>query len=676
MRIISRTGICKEPSSGIHLDVLGPVNFDNTTNLKNTLFLDSASTIEALATSAVANKIRIGVLASTTSIDIGVAAHAKNITIGGPNDTVLIQGTVVTNNATNLNVQDKIITLNKGGAVNSASESGVEFEENNIITSYFRTNAARNAFEMKAPALAGRIALQPGSANFIHTIISTAASDNKIWTLPNTNDTFAGIASAQTLTNKTITSATLNGTTSIAGTALNVSATTTTFTQPVTMQNTVTLTGASLSVSNASTFTGSTTLSGAVTLNNDMLPSGSRTIGSAGLRLANVFTTLLNVSGTATFSSTISGSVSGSAATLTTSRLLWGNSFNGSANVTGVIQGAAGTASAPGYTFSSDTNTGIFRPLVNTVAISTNGFERLRINASGLVGIGNVSPLALLHVSGSFRSNAAVVQNLSPQTNNSGFVGTGGSVFNSGRFTDFYVNNNLHIQQNNATGSGIKFADDGDIVDMNDGSCAVRFSTGLKVYSGPYGGSPVIHLEQNGRIWTRGMSVQDGSSGVHDIGSSGNRFGTIWTSGANTAGTLQVQRIHVLGAPNNNIGEIAARFNTVYALTFNSPSDERLKVNIQESQPVLNKLTQIPVKTWGSKYEDYPVGNIGIIAQDLKKHFPDFVVEEKEDIYDIEKPLSVLTMSSGFISILLKGIQELKQELDEAKAEIENLKSQ
>jgi hypothetical protein len=47
------------------------------------------------------------------------------------------------------------------------------------------------------------------------------------------------------------------------------------------------------------------------------------------------------------------------------------------------IQG--GSASAPSLTFSGDTNTGIFSPAADTIAISTGGTERVRVNGSGTI---------------------------------------------------------------------------------------------------------------------------------------------------------------------------------------------------------------------------------------------------------------------------------------------------
>jgi hypothetical protein len=59
---------------------------------------------------------------------------------------------------------------------------------------------------------------------------------------------------------------------------------------------------------------------------------------------------------------------------------------------------ALGTVSAPSITFTGDLNTGIWSPGADTVAVSTNGAERIRIDASGNVGIGTNSPTSLLNL--------------------------------------------------------------------------------------------------------------------------------------------------------------------------------------------------------------------------------------------------------------------------------------
>lgn len=69
----------------------------------------------------------------------------------------------------------------------------------------------------------------------------------------------------------------------------------------------------------------------------------------------------------------------------------------GAASATSIANGL-GAASTPSYTFTGDTNTGMLSPAADTVAVSTNGSERMRINSAGNVGIGTSAPETNLHI--------------------------------------------------------------------------------------------------------------------------------------------------------------------------------------------------------------------------------------------------------------------------------------
>jgi hypothetical protein len=59
---------------------------------------------------------------------------------------------------------------------------------------------------------------------------------------------------------------------------------------------------------------------------------------------------------------------------------------------------AAGSAAAPSLFFTGDTNTGLFSPGADTVALATAGSNRLHITSGGLVGIGTSAPGSALDV--------------------------------------------------------------------------------------------------------------------------------------------------------------------------------------------------------------------------------------------------------------------------------------
>ncbi len=77
--------------------------------------------------------------------------------------------------------------------------------------------------------------------------------------------------------------------------------------------------------------------------------------------------------------------------------------LGGTAVPSGTVQPvlAAGSAAAPSLAFTGDSNTGVWSPGADTVAASTGGTERMRIDSSGIVSVGSPpTPAGRLHVAG------------------------------------------------------------------------------------------------------------------------------------------------------------------------------------------------------------------------------------------------------------------------------------
>ena len=55
---------------------------------------------------------------------------------------------------------------------------------------------------------------------------------------------------------------------------------------------------------------------------------------------------------------------------------------------------ASGTAAAPSYTFSGDTDNGLYYAGTNSIGLSTAGTNAILIDSSGNVGIGTTNPTA------------------------------------------------------------------------------------------------------------------------------------------------------------------------------------------------------------------------------------------------------------------------------------------
>tara|TARA_R110000868_G_scaffold31617_2_gene115770 strand:- start:1603 stop:3042 length:1440 start_codon:yes stop_codon:yes gene_type:complete len=76
------------------------------------------------------------------------------------------------------------------------------------------------------------------------------------------------------------------------------------------------------------------------------------------------------------------------------------NSMTGNLNLNNNIPTNIGTgsAAAPAICAGGDVNTGIFSPSADQIGIATNGVERIRINATGQLGLGTTSPTNTLDI--------------------------------------------------------------------------------------------------------------------------------------------------------------------------------------------------------------------------------------------------------------------------------------
>ncbi len=77
--------------------------------------------------------------------------------------------------------------------------------------------------------------------------------------------------------------------------------------------------------------------------------------------------------------------------------------FTNDLQLNGILTAGTGSAAAPAFSFSSDSNTGMYRSATDTLKLVTAGADRLTVDASGRVGVGAAASTEKLEVAGNIK---------------------------------------------------------------------------------------------------------------------------------------------------------------------------------------------------------------------------------------------------------------------------------
>jgi len=294
------------------------------------------------------------------------------------------------------------------------------------------------------------------------------------------------------------------------------------------------------------------------------------------------------------------------------------------------IVAAAGTASLPALTTTGDVNTGIFFPAADTIAFAEGGAEAMRITDTGTVAIGTTTkPTAKLWVE-------------------SGRLG----------LTNTYK---LGWHSNPA------HADLGNYITGDDATNYVELGTS---------GSERARITSNGTIRFVMENYANGVGNTNygwELNQNGpNPFINHATNGTGAS------TMYTFINDNGSVGSISTNGSST---AYNVSSDYRLKENVAPMTGALSKVAQLKPCTFTWKVDGS--ASQGFIAHELQEVVPECVTGEKDavEIYTDEegneqtriKPQGVDT--SFLVATLTAAIQELKAELDEAKARIAALEA-
>ena len=181
-----------------------------------------------------------------------------------------------------------------------------------------------------------------------------------------------------------------------------------------------------------------------------------------------------------------------------------------------------------------------------------------------------------------------------------------------------YVDRSIHLNSDNTTGGGIRLSDDGDIVDLNDSWCSMRFTGGVQVMSG------------NGQLGTTPNA---------------------WRVRLSNGGAIQCT------------GNITAFV-----------SDERLKTDIKRIESPLEKLLSLRGFTY--KFNDLAKSmnehygdeiQVGVSAQEVKKVLPEAVKPAPIN------PDYMTVQYEKLVPLLIEAMKEQQETIENLKSRLEKL---
>ena len=249
--------------------------------------------------------------------------------------------------------------------------------------------------------------------------------------------------------------------------------------------------------------------------------------------------------------------------------------------------------------------------------------ERMRIDASGRVGINNTSPNTKLDIIGSSTNNSGVVDTLRL------------------RNTGTSLNDGPRLQFTSGTStSGAAIGSQGKALNSAD----------LLFYTG--GNTERMRLDASGNLWVGGFSMPNsGVTGQNNFISSG--AATFASYQPSTAGSTHIY----FNNPNGTVGQIyTVNSSTVFATS----SDYRLKENVVELTNATTRLKQLEPKRFNFIADTDDTTVDGFLAHEVQTVVPEAIIGEHNEVDADGNPVYQGIDQAKLVPLLVATIQELE----------------
>jgi hypothetical protein len=277
-------------------------------------------------------------------------------------------------------------------------------------------------------------------------------------------------------------------------------------------------------------------------------------------------------------------------------------------NGTTGIAGANGSASTPAVQ-GEDTNTGVFFPAADTVAVATGGSERLRVDSSGNVGIG-ATPTAYGKFEVTQATNKRILTSTAAAYGGNAIVG----IDDAGGEISFCIAGN-----------------------------PVLFATGA---------AERARIDSSGNLLVG--TTDPGTDFVRFAcaGATRNQLGLVSTDNTSGNGFVSFRR-----SDGTQIGSVT-RNGTTNAVLYNTTSDYRLKENVTDLVDGLSRVMALRPVSWVWKDCEGQTGE-GFIAHEVQAIVPSAVSGEKDAVDDNGDIKPQGMDASYLVATLVKAVQEL-----------------